>query len=62
MIRFSPAIRFYKLTFGVIGNNNKHRLMTLILEQAANTSFYELTVPKQLNDLGVGNVMLQSSL
>ena len=33
-----------------------------ILEKAADASFYELTVPKQLNDLGVGSVRLQSNL
>ena len=30
--------------------------------QAADASFYELTLPKQLNDLGVGSVNLKSSL
>ena len=64
VIRFSPAIRFYKSTFGVIVNNNKHRLMIIIwiLEQAADVLFYNLTLPKQLNNLGVGSVKLQSSL
>ena len=37
-------------------------IMTLwILEQPADASFYEFTLPKQLNDLGVGNVKLQSN-
>ena len=29
-----------------------------LLEQAVDASFYELTLPKQLNDLGVGSVKL----
>ena len=33
-----------------------------LLEQAVDASFYVLTLPKQLNDLGVGGVKLQSSL
>ena len=37
-------------------------LVALLLEQAVDASFYELTLPKQLNDLGVGSVELQSSL
>ena len=37
-------------------------LVALLLEQAIDASFYELTLPKQLNDLGVGSVELQSSL
>ena len=32
------------------------------IEQAADASFHELTLSKQLNDLGVGSVKLQSSL
>ena len=37
-------------------------LVALLLEQAVDASFYELTLPKQLNDLGVGSVELQSAL
>ena len=37
-------------------------LVALLLEQAIDASFYELTLPKQLNDLGVGSVELQSIL
>jgi hypothetical protein len=56
---FSPAICFFACDsffacnsflwneyFGAIVNNNKHWLMTWILEQAADASFYELTSPK----------------
>ena len=66
VIRSPSAIRFYKPTFDVSFNSfndNKHWLMTLwILEQAADASFYKLMLPKQLNDLGVGSIDLQSSL
>ena len=71
-IRFSPAIflspakaaiRFYELTFGVIISDIKTLVHDIwILEQAADASFYELTLPKQINELGVGSVKLQSSL
>ena len=37
-------------------------LVALLLEQAVDASFHELTLPKQLKDLGVGSVELQSSL
>ena len=37
-------------------------LVAPLLEQAVDASFYELTFLKQLNDLGVGSVELQSSL
>ena len=37
-------------------------LVALLLERAVDASLYELTLPKQYNDLGVGSVELQSSL
>ena len=48
--------------WGVLSPDPRPPLVALLLEQAVDASFYELTLPKQLNDLGVGSVGLQSSL